>query len=242
MPSIRGYARVSSLSQELVGQKLAIGKAAALRGDHIDLWHEEKRSGRSLLSRPALDRLRADVRAGLVSRVYILKVDRLTRSSVADVYKVVDEFRRAKTELIAVDDGVHIKPDSDDLASEVLVFALALCARIERASINDRMAMARDRMHAEGRPWGRPPRTTKAEREKIVALSDTRTVREIAVALRIPRATVHRVLAASRKSPASPPTSNADLALPKHPPVQKCASGTSTTQEHDRSEVWHGNA
>jgi DNA invertase Pin-like site-specific DNA recombinase len=115
---------------------------------------------------------------------------------VADTYRVVDELRRAGCMLIAVADNLTIRAGSDDIVSETLVFALALAARLERAAINDRIAAARERLEAEGRPWGRPPRLSQAECARLRALRDEgRSVRDIAVAMKVPRSTVARALA-----------------------------------------------
>ena len=56
------YMRVSSRAQDLGMQRAAIEKMAAARGDTIEGWYSEKRTGKAL-ARPELDRLRADVRA-----------------------------------------------------------------------------------------------------------------------------------------------------------------------------------
>lgn len=80
------------------------------------------------------------------------------------------ELRRAGCTLIAVADNLTIRPGGDDIVSETLVFALALAARLERAAIDDRIAAARERLEAEGRPWGRPPRLAQAERARLRAL------------------------------------------------------------------------
>jgi DNA invertase Pin-like site-specific DNA recombinase len=61
---------------------------------------------------------------------------------------------------IAVADNLTVLPDKDDVTSEVLLFAFGLAAKLERTSINDRISAARDRLEAEGRPWGRPRRMT----------------------------------------------------------------------------------
>lgn len=190
-----GYLRVSSRAQDAASQRSAIEKAAAARGDTIKEWLGEKLSGKTL-ARPELERLRALARDGNVKTIYIFKLDRLTRSGVADTYRVVDELRRAGCTLVAVADNLTIRAGSDDIVSETLVFALALAARLERAAINDRIAAARERLEAEGRPWGRPPLLSDAERVRLRALREQgRSVRDIAMAMKVPRSTVARALA-----------------------------------------------
>lgn len=138
--AVGALTRVSSLGQDLSSQRLAIEKAAAARGDRIDHWYEGKQSGKSL-ARPELESLRADVRAGILTRAYCFKLDRITRSGVADTYRVVDEIRKAGCELIAVADNLHIKPGSDDLASEpVVVVAMSTAGLAPTASAREQAA------------------------------------------------------------------------------------------------------
>lgn len=188
------YLRVSSKAQDHRTQLDSIRRAAKARGDTLTATYEEKRSGKTL-ARPELDRLRADVRTGLVRRVYVFKLDRVTRSGVADTYAVVSEFRAAGCELIAVADSLHLKPGTDDLQSDVFVFALGLAAKLERTAINDRIAAARARVEAEGRAWGRPERMDAATKTKARALKARgKSTRAIAVALKVPKSTIARAL------------------------------------------------
>jgi DNA invertase Pin-like site-specific DNA recombinase len=188
------YVRVSSRAQDLGMQRAAIEKMAASRGDSIETWFAEKASGKAL-ARPELARLRSMVRDGNVKRLYVFKLDRLTRSGVADTYRMVDELRCAGCSLVAVADNLTIRAEADDIVSETLVFALALAARLERAAINDRIAAARERVEAEGRSWGRPRRLSSGDCERLRALRDQgRSVRDIAVAMKVPRSTVARAL------------------------------------------------
>ena len=97
------YIRVSSKAQHFDLQRLSIERAAAERGDQIGEWYSEKRSAKTL-ARLELDRLRADVRTGKVKRVFVFKLDRLTRTGVGDTYKIIDEFKAGACELVAVAD------------------------------------------------------------------------------------------------------------------------------------------
>jgi DNA invertase Pin-like site-specific DNA recombinase len=184
------YVRVSSLGQNLATQRHAIDQEAARRGDAITEWRSEKKSGKKL-ARPVLDELRKDIKAGRVSRVYTFRLDRITRSGVADTYEVVKELRQAGCTLVAVSDNLTLTPDGDDIAGEAMVFALALAAKIERTAINERIAAARKRCKAIGKPWGRPSRFTTADREKLRELqAQGLSHRAIAVAMKLPKATV----------------------------------------------------
>jgi len=197
------YVRVSSRAQDDASQRSAIERAAWASGDLVGAWYAEKKSGKTL-DRLELARLRADARAGAVHRLYVFKLDRLVRSGVADAFAVVDELRRAGVTLVAVADNLTIRPDREDTTSEVLVFALGLAAKLERAAINDRIAAARERVAAAGGRWGRASTMGRADVAKARAMRDAgKSIRAIAVALKFPRTVVHRAL--SRKHPPARP-------------------------------------
>lgn len=80
--TVAAYLRVSSRAQDFATQRAAIERTAKARGDSITEWRSEKRSGK-LLARPELDRVRADARAGAISKLYVYRLDRLTRLSAS---------------------------------------------------------------------------------------------------------------------------------------------------------------
>ncbi len=194
---IVGYVRVSSRSQDHEMQRSAVERTASARGDSIESWYAEKRSGKTL-ARPELGRLRADARAGLIRRLYVFRLDRLTRSGIRDTLEVVEELRAHGCQIVSVADGF----DLEGPAAEVVLAVIGWAAKMERIAINERIAAARERLEAEGRPWGRPRRMDAAAGDRARAMQAAgRSVREIAVALKIPRSTVARAL--SRKHLAS---------------------------------------
>lgn len=183
------YVRVSSKAQDHATQRSAIERAATARGDTLTEWYGEKVSGKSL-DRPELDRLRAAVRAGEVRRLYVYRLDRLTRSGIRDTLDLVEELRRAGVDLVTIADGF----DLNGPAAEIILAVMAWAAKMERLAINERIAAARARLEAEGRPWGRPKRLSPAQVAAVCAdRAAGRTVREIAQARRIPRSTMGRV-------------------------------------------------
>jgi DNA invertase Pin-like site-specific DNA recombinase len=191
MAATVAYMRVSSRAQDLATQRVAIEKAAQAQGDAIDTWFFEKKSGRSV-ARPELDRLRAEVRAGRVAKLYLYRLDRLTRSGIRDTFEVIEELRAHGVQVVSISDGFAL----DGPAAEVILAVIAWAAKMERLAINERISVARERMEAEGRPWGRPPRLSEAECVRLRTLRDQgRSVRDIAVAMKVPRSTVARALA-----------------------------------------------
>ena len=181
---------------------------AALPKNAEVVWYSEKLSAKSN-DRPELLRLLGDVRMG-GGDMWCFKLDRLCRTGVSDTFKLIAELRAARVILRAVADGLVIRPDKDDISSECFVFALGLAARLERAAINDRIAGARAHMEATGRSWGRPSRVDGAILARATKLKAAgKTLREIAVAMKIPRSTIARALS-QKDGPASTPKSSGD--------------------------------
>jgi hypothetical protein len=117
------YVRVSSRGQDFAMQKSAI--EAALPKGTEPVWYSERLSARTN-DRPELLRLVADLRMGGSTDLWVFKLDRLCRTGVGDTFRLISELRAAKVTLRAVADGLVIRPDREDIASECYVFALGL--------------------------------------------------------------------------------------------------------------------
>lgn len=196
-PIVAAYVRVSSASQTYDMQKDAIVRAAAARGDKIASWYGDKKSGADM-ARFNLNRVRDAVRVGIVRKLYVFRLDRLTRSGIRDMLEVVEEFKAHGCELVTVADGF----DADGPAMPLFVAHLAWAAQFERQAINERISAARERMKAKGQSWGRPSRLSEAEKRRVLELhAKGKSRRAIAVALKIPHATVGRVVAVAQKVP-----------------------------------------
>jgi len=186
------YLRVSTHQQDWKLQRDAIARACKARGDRIpkSLWFEEKKSGASI-ERAALQKLRAAVRAGRVGRVYVFRIDRLTRSGIRDTLALVEEFRRGGAELVTIADGF----DLSGPAAEVVLAVLAWAAQMERNAIGERIRAARVRVEAAGGRWGRPRKLDPATIDRAKELRKKKSVRAVAVALKVPRSTLADALA-----------------------------------------------
>lgn len=182
------YLRVSTHAQDWQLQRSEIRRALKARGDRVApaLWFEEKRSGASI-ERPALQKLRAAVRAGRVGRIYVFRIDRLTRSGIRDTLTLVQEFRAGGAELVTLADGF----DFNGPAAEVVLAVLAWAAQMERAAIGERIKAARRRVEAKGGAWGRPRVVSRATIARARALQrEGRSLRAICVALKVKRSTL----------------------------------------------------
>ena len=84
------------------------------------------------MERPALQRLLADIRAGLVDVVVVYKVDRLTRS-LADFAKLVELFDEQEVSFVSVTQSFNTTSSMGRLTLNVLLsFAQFERAKAER--------------------------------------------------------------------------------------------------------------
>jgi DNA invertase Pin-like site-specific DNA recombinase len=197
------YIRVSSRGQDHAMQRSSIERAAAARGDTVGTWYAEKRTAKTM-DRPELARLLADVRARKVRRLYVFRLDRLTRTGIADTLALVQELRSLGVELVNLADGFTIPPpgagDSAAKVSELILAILAWAAEMELLTRRERIAARRELADERGEAWGRPRRSSWNEEAEILERkAKGETVRAIAIAMRIPRSTVGRIL--SRNPP-----------------------------------------
>lgn len=200
MSAAVAYIRVSSRAQDHAMQRRAIERAAAARGDEIAIWYAEKQSAKTT-ARAELQRLREDARAGHLGRLYVFRLDRLTRSGIRDTFEVVEELRSHGVDIATVSDGF----DLNGPAAEVVLAVMAWAAKMERLAVNERIAAARERIEAAGGKWGRPRRMDRSTIARATELrAQGRSLRQIAVALKVPKATVGRALAGQKHPPTAP--------------------------------------
>ena len=189
---IAAYIRVSSRAQDLRTQRDAITRAARARGERVAKWYQEKASARTL-ERPALRALLDAAKAGRVSKVYVFRVDRLSRSGIRLTLALLEDLRGWGCRVVTVADGF----DLEGPAADVVLAVISWAAQMERAAIGERISAARVRIEKAGGRWGRPRRYVNVARAR--AMQGTKSLRQIAVALKVPRATLARAL--SQKPP-----------------------------------------
>lgn len=177
-------------------QKDAITRAVRARGLRVDVWYAEKIGGGRGVVRAELNRARADARAGKLTHLFVFRLDRLSRGGILEVLNIVHELREHGCKLDSIADGFSLEGPAGD----VILAVFAWVAEMERSAIRVRLADARRTLESKGGHWGRPRKTSPLDEQRIHALkAKGRSVRKIAMAVKIPRSTVGRVL--SQKNP-----------------------------------------
>lgn len=213
------YVRVSTGGQSLETQNDAIVRGARARGDHVERVYAEIEGG-AARRRPEFDRLMADVRAGQVGRLYVYRLDRLSRAGIRATLAVVEELDHCGVELVTIADGFSVSGPARD----VIVAVLAWAAQMERAAISERICAARVRIESAGGAWGRPRR--EVDREAVARLTANGTsVREIAETLRVPKSIIGRAVKDIEKKTAEWSESLFGGSVPKTPSISPALAG-----------------
>lgn len=183
-----GYARVSTLDQNLDLQRDALLKAGCER------IYEEKASGRAGTKRPEFEAALAFLRREDVLVVW--KLDRLGRSLV-EMMRTIDTLRR---------DGVHFQSLTEHFDSDTAHGRFAL--QVHGAMAEYFLDLNRERTMeglkaalARGRKGGRPPKLGEADQAAARAMlkDPAIPVSQIARRLGISRATFYAYFPAARR-------------------------------------------
>lgn len=179
------YTRVSTSDQSCDAQLLELRNYCALKKIAVSEEITDVISG-SKSSRAGLDRLMADVRAGRVKTIIVVKLDRLARS-LSHFAQLIGELNDLKVSLIVP--GQNIDTSESNPASRFTITILAAVAELERDLIRERTKAGLAVARANGKVLGRPSTAlpTLAEQERIVAVWRTKNgggnYRELAEAL-----------------------------------------------------------
>jgi DNA invertase Pin-like site-specific DNA recombinase len=188
--AVVAYIRVSSAGQDYAYQRSAIDVAARARGERVADWYGDVASG-STMDRPELARLRRALDDRAVRQVWVWRLDRLTRSGIADTLASVEHVRRSGAELVSVADRVALDGGP---TGELVLAVLAWCAQMELAKIHENQDAARTRMRQQGRAWGRPALPPQLKDAVAAAASQGMSCREIARQLKVSKTWVAEVL------------------------------------------------
>ena len=183
---IYGYARVSTVDQDLLLQRRALEAAGC---DEIAV---ETASGAQWgrIGRPVLDGLLARLQPG--DQLVAWKLDRVGRSTIELLTLVRDLKARGVTYRSLTE---QIDTSRDDPAQDAFLTIMSAIAEMERRRIKERQAAGIAARKAEGlphgRPWAMPPETI---RKAMAMMADGVSVNRAAKAVGVPRSSLQRAL------------------------------------------------
>lgn len=185
MTKILGYARVSTSSQDLDGQLVAL----AAQGVEAGQVFTDKLSGAVNTDRPGLAALLHYAREG--DTVVVTAIDRLGRS-VAEVTRTIAELGQRRILLRALREGI----DTGTPTGRAVAAIMATLAELELELGKERRAASRHSRRSRQLPATKPTKLGPDRQEQLRRLVATgEPVAELAVAFGIGRATAYRYLA-----------------------------------------------
>ncbi|MCV7058541.1 recombinase family protein [Mycolicibacterium gilvum] len=184
MTTILGYARVSTLGQDLDAQLAALA-AQGVESGHV---FTDKLSGAVNVGRPGLAALLHYAREG--DTVVVTAIDRLGRS-VAEVTRTIADLGERRILLRALREGV----DTGTPTGRAVAAIMATLAELELELGRERRAASRESRRARQLPATKPAKLTAERQKQLRRLAATgEPVPELAKAFGISRATAYRYL------------------------------------------------
>jgi DNA invertase Pin-like site-specific DNA recombinase len=146
------YLRISTGSQELANQKLAVLDYARQKQFAIDRFVEAQASSRKGRDQRRIEELLGALAAG--DRLVVSELSRLGRS-LGQVIQIVDELVKRKVRFIAIKEAIRFE-GKQDMQTKVMVALFGLFAEVERDLISERTKEGLAAARAKGRLLGRP--------------------------------------------------------------------------------------
>jgi DNA invertase Pin-like site-specific DNA recombinase len=146
------YLRVSTGSQDVANQRLAILDYARQKHFAIDRFVEVQVSSRKSPAQRCVAELLGTLQEG--DRLIVSELSRLGRS-LGQVIQIVDELVRQKILFVAVKESIRFE-GKQDLQTKVMIALFGLFAEVERDLISERTKKGLAAARAKGRLLGRP--------------------------------------------------------------------------------------
>lgn len=154
------YPRVSTQEQANAGYSIEEqverlqSYAHAMGWNNTKLYVDAGFSGGNM-QRPALQELIKDINAGIIEKVVVYKLDRLSRSQKDTLNLIEDVFLKNNVDFISMSENF----DTSTPFGRAMVGILAVFAQLEREQIKERMIMGREGRAKEGKfhGGGNPP-------------------------------------------------------------------------------------
>ena len=184
------YIRISTEGQRTDSQEQELKGYCRQRGWKDLTLYVDKICG-AKTSRPELERLMQDIRAGTIERLVVCKLDRLGRS-LTHLALILDELNRLQVPLIASSQGIDTS--NDNPAGRLQLGVLMAVAEFERGIIKERVNAGISAARIRGVRFGRPAtingRAAEVKRLKAKGLG----LRAIGRELQMPVSSVHKAL------------------------------------------------
>ena len=146
------YLRVSTGSQDLANQKMAVLDHARQKRFTVDRFVELQVSSRKNPAQRGIEELLGSLATG--DRLVVSELSRLGRS-LGQVIRIVDELVKRKIGFVAIKEAIRFE-GKQDMQTKVMIALFGLFAEVERDLISERTKEGLVAARARGRLLGRP--------------------------------------------------------------------------------------
>jgi DNA invertase Pin-like site-specific DNA recombinase len=187
------YVRVSSKAQDHASQLPDLERWVAAHDGAVQ-WYKDKFTGKTM-DRPGMEKLMADLRAGLVERIVVWRLDRLGRTT-RGLCQLFDELGERKVDLVSLKDGFSLASPAGRLHARIL----ASVAEYETEVRAERVAAGQAVARRKGKKWGGSKKgwRWKVTDDQVLAIKEMKMagkkVTHIARVTGLSRPTIYRVL------------------------------------------------
>ncbi|MCP3924560.1 MAG: recombinase family protein [Desulfobacterales bacterium] len=149
---IYAYTRVSSSSQNIESQKLAILEYITCQNLVVDFWLDVNASSQKSNKARRIDELLSKVHDGDI--VLVSELSRLGRS-VGQISILIDELVKLRVKVICLKENIQLDGTAN-IQTKVMITLFSLFAEIEQKLISERTKEGLTRAKSEGKILGRP--------------------------------------------------------------------------------------
>lgn len=136
-------------------------------------------------NRPALLEMMSDARGGELGAIFIVKLDRIMRSTI-HLLEVVNDLERWGVALVCLDQPI----ETNTASGRMLTTIISAVAEFERELIRERTRDGLERARRQGKRLGRPPRDD-IDLDRVFRLrAEGKTWREIGRIIGVPHSTL----------------------------------------------------
>lgn len=202
---VGAYIRVSTSEQNPEMQVAELRQWCQRNGYPAPIEYVDEGISGTQASRPGLNALLADVRAGRIQMVITWKLDRLFRS-LAHLVQTIQELNALHVRFVAITQGIDT--DQNNPMATLLLHLLAAFGQFEREMIRERVTAGVRNAKRKGVQLGR--KRVVFDRSRAMAMHEAGTsIKNIAANLGVGVGTIHRALVAFQK-PADSRVSHVD--------------------------------
>jgi len=184
------YARCSTTDQFPENQIRVLKALADRNGDEIVAEFVDKGISGSKRDREALNQMISAARSRKFSKLYVVSIDRLSRST-KDLIETVELLNDLKVQIVFQRENI----DTTSAMGQFFLTVLGSLAQFEREIMRERIKQGIDRAKSQGRKMGRPTKMNDSLRSAVKLLyTKGASVRTIAKTCSVGIGTTYKII------------------------------------------------